>query len=97
MRYTYHDLILETLYKKAQNNINKNTIDEGEIIIGQVLNGTCNFQEKDADTLHITITYGSILNIRDKDDSELGIDFTVYELAYPMGLKNQILFYIDIE
>lgn len=97
MKYTYHDLILKTLYEKSQNNINKNTIDEGEIIIGQVLNCTCNFQEKDADTLHITVTYGSILNICDKEGSELGIDFTVYEFAYPVGLKNQIICYMKIE
>lgn len=97
MKYTYHDLILKTLIEKAKNNIDENTINKAEITIGQVLNGICNFQERDADTLHITVTYGSILNVCDKEGSELGIDFTVYEFLYPEGLKNQVLCHMNIE
>ena len=98
MKYEYQDLIIKTLLEKeSEYNIDIVTVEKGEIIIGQVMNGICNFQEKDADTLHLTVTYGSITDICDKEGSELGIDFTIYDFGYPIDLKNQIVCYINIE
>lgn len=91
MEDEYQEIILNTILEKLGNKIDENTITNGEIKIGQVLNGICNFQEKDAFDIHLIVTYGTIFNICYKDSSEVSIDFTVYEFLYPAGLENQVV------
>lgn len=96
MTYEYQELILNTILEKGGNKIDENTIKNGQIKIGQVLNGLCKFQEKDAFDIHITVTYGTVFNICYKDGSEISIDFTIYEFLYPSGLKNQTVCHMEI-
>ncbi len=91
MKYEYHDLISITLIEKAKDIIDKDTISKGEIKIGEILNGICEFKNKGADQIHIIVTYGTVIGICDKKGSDLSIDFTIYEFLYPMGLENQLV------
>ena len=42
------------------------------------------------------IAKGNIFEVYDKNGSEYSIDFTIYELDYPVGHENKILCILEI-
>lgn len=100
MKYEYQDAIIKELLKQKGNEIDKSTLKTAVINVFHYefghyeSNPKCCARKPDFD-IHINIATGIVCGIRDKQGSEYAIDFTVYEMDYPIGEENHILCVLD--
>lgn len=101
MKYEYQDSIVNEIIKQKGNDIDKNTLNTATIDIFHYQFGKFKaypeYCAQDGNSeIYMHIVNGCVCGIYDKQGSEYSIDFTVYEIDYPLGRENHILCYLDV-
>ncbi len=82
MKYEYQNILTEELLKQKGNEVDKKTLEAAEIHVENIID--CNI---DLLGLNIRSVIGSIENVFDNKKCEYALDFTIYELNFPEGIK----------
>lgn len=101
MKYEYQDIIIKELLKQKGNEIDKKSLKNASLNVFHYEFG--NYEPnpeykspKFNPNIHITIAKGCILNVCDLQGSDYSIDFTIYEMNYPVGYDNHTLCVLNI-